>query len=114
MLLEYVVLKLGASLRNDFRVNPRDQNMEPIQCVFARSNLPPLALPKEKQFASSLVAIYRKIGGTVSPSSVKVIYTSSLTKNLIIAKNFDVPEWDKLAPFCTIPNAYVRTPSIKR
>jgi elongation factor 3 len=27
------------------------------------------------------------------------IYTSSLIKNLIIAKNFEVPEWDKLAPY---------------
>lgn len=33
MLLKYVVPKLGATLRDDFRVNPRDQKMEPIQHV---------------------------------------------------------------------------------
>jgi len=39
MLLKYVVPKLGVSLRNDFRVNPRDQKMEPLQRVFVWSNL---------------------------------------------------------------------------
>jgi elongation factor 3 len=63
------------------------------------SDLPPLALADEKQLASSLVTIYKKLGGTVSPGSVEVMYTSSLAKNLVIAKNFDVPEWDKLAPY---------------
>ena len=63
------------------------------------SDLPALALPDEKQIAGSLVAIYKKLGGTVSSTAVEVIYTSSLVKNLIIAKNFEVPEWDKLAPF---------------
>jgi tuftelin-interacting protein 11 len=33
MLLKYVVPKLGAALRDDFRVNPRDQKMEPLQQV---------------------------------------------------------------------------------
>ena len=65
------------------------------------SDLPALALPDEKQIADSLVAIYKKLGGTVSSTAVEVIYTSSLVKNLIIAKNFEVPEWDKLAPFLT-------------
>ena len=65
------------------------------------SDLPALALPDEKQIAGSLVAIYKKLGGTVSSTAVEVIYTSSLVKNLIIAKNFEVPEWDKLAPFLT-------------
>ncbi|KAF8817454.1 Sip1/TFIP11 interacting protein [Phlegmacium glaucopus] len=39
MILKYVVPRLGASLRNDFRVNPRDQKMEPLQRVFAWSNI---------------------------------------------------------------------------
>ena len=65
------------------------------------SDLPALTLPDEKQIASALVAIYKKLGGTVSSSAVEVIYTSSLVKNLIIAKNFEVPEWDKLAPYLT-------------
>lgn len=63
------------------------------------SDLPVLPLPDEKQIASSLIAIYNKLGGTISSSAVEVIYTSSLVKNLIIAKNFEVPEWDKLAPY---------------
>ncbi|KAG6891177.1 hypothetical protein C0995_008429 [Termitomyces sp. Mi166 len=33
MLLKYVVPKLGATLRDDFRINPRDQKMEPLQHV---------------------------------------------------------------------------------
>ncbi|TFK39878.1 GC-rich sequence DNA-binding factor-like protein-domain-containing protein [Crucibulum laeve] len=33
MILKYVVPKLGATLRNEFRVNPRDQKMEPLQHV---------------------------------------------------------------------------------
>lgn len=34
MLLKYVVPKLAATLRNDFRINPRDQKLEPLQNVF--------------------------------------------------------------------------------
>ncbi|KAF8906195.1 GC-rich sequence DNA-binding factor-like protein-domain-containing protein [Gymnopilus junonius] len=37
MLLKNVVPKLGATLRNDFRINPRDQKMEPLLRVFAWS-----------------------------------------------------------------------------
>ncbi|KIL69346.1 hypothetical protein M378DRAFT_8008 [Amanita muscaria Koide BX008] len=33
MLLKYVVPKLGATLRDDLRINPRDQKMEPLQQV---------------------------------------------------------------------------------
>ncbi|PPQ73235.1 hypothetical protein CVT26_015038 [Gymnopilus dilepis] len=39
MLLKYVVPKLGATLRNDFRINPRDQKMEPLLRVLAWSQL---------------------------------------------------------------------------
>lgn len=39
MLLKYVVPKLGAALRNDFRVNPRDQKMETLLKVFAWSSV---------------------------------------------------------------------------
>ena len=55
------------------------------------SNLPALALPDEKQLASSLATINKKPSGTVSSGSVEFIYISSLTKNLVIAKNFEVP-----------------------
>ena len=33
MLLKYIVPKLGARLRDDFKVNPRQQQMEPLQDV---------------------------------------------------------------------------------
>ncbi|EEB91113.1 hypothetical protein MPER_10584, partial [Moniliophthora perniciosa FA553] len=39
ILLKYVVPKLGATLRNDFKVNPRNQSMEPIQQVLLWSDL---------------------------------------------------------------------------
>ncbi|KAG8999433.1 hypothetical protein FRB94_006174 [Tulasnella sp. JGI-2019a] len=34
MLLKYVVPKLGATLRDEFKINPRKQDMEPLQRVF--------------------------------------------------------------------------------
>src|SRR5271163_1902070 len=40
------------------------------------SDLPPLALADEKQLASSLVSIYKKLGTTVSPGNVDVMYPS--------------------------------------
>lgn len=39
MLLKYVVPKLGATLRDDFRVNPRDQKMEPLEHVLQWSDI---------------------------------------------------------------------------
>ncbi|KAK7056344.1 hypothetical protein VNI00_002898 [Paramarasmius palmivorus] len=39
IMLKYVVPKLGATLRNDFKVNPRNQSMEPIQQVLLWSDL---------------------------------------------------------------------------
>ncbi|RDB23676.1 hypothetical protein Hypma_009153 [Hypsizygus marmoreus] len=39
MLLKYIVPKLGATLRDDFRVNPRDQKMEPLQAVLQWSEI---------------------------------------------------------------------------
>ena len=63
------------------------------------SNLPPLVLADEKQLSASLVVIYKKLGATISPGSIDAMYASSLAKFLVIAKNFDVPEWDKLAPY---------------
>jgi len=38
-MLKYVVPKLGATLRDDFRVNPRAQDMVPLQRVLAWSEL---------------------------------------------------------------------------
>jgi len=39
MLLKYIVPKLGATLRNDFRIDPRKQNMEPLQQVLSWSTI---------------------------------------------------------------------------
>lgn len=38
LLLKYVVPKLGTTLREDFRINPRDQNMQPLQHVLSWSD----------------------------------------------------------------------------
>jgi elongation factor 3 len=63
------------------------------------SDLPPLKLAENDQLAHSLVGIYKKLGAQISIAHVAVIYTSQLAANLVNAKNFDVPEWDALAPF---------------
>jgi tuftelin-interacting protein 11 len=39
MLLKYVIPKLGATLRDDFRVNPRDQKMQPLEHVLQWSDI---------------------------------------------------------------------------
>ncbi|EJD07266.1 TFP11-domain-containing protein [Fomitiporia mediterranea MF3/22] len=39
MLLKYVVPKLGALLRDEFRINPRNQDMEPLKNVLAWSSI---------------------------------------------------------------------------
>ncbi|KAI0042281.1 TFP11-domain-containing protein [Auriscalpium vulgare] len=39
MLLKYIVPKLGATLRDEFRVNPRQQDMAPIEHVLAWADL---------------------------------------------------------------------------
>ncbi|KAG2075749.1 TFP11-domain-containing protein [Suillus decipiens] len=39
MLLKYIVPKLGSLLRDEFRVNPRNQDMEPLKRVLAWSTL---------------------------------------------------------------------------
>jgi elongation factor 3 len=65
------------------------------------SNLPPLKSADAGQLAQSLVAIYKKAGADPLPSVVdeSAIYVSRLAANLITAKNFEVAEWDTLAPY---------------
>jgi elongation factor 3 len=63
------------------------------------SDLPPLHNADEKQLAHSLVAIYKKLGATISPGNVDTMYASALAANLVNMKNFDVPEWDTLAAY---------------
>ncbi|KAJ7684450.1 P-loop containing nucleoside triphosphate hydrolase protein [Mycena polygramma] len=63
------------------------------------SDLPPLKVAEAGALGHSLVAIYKKLGGEISVADTMTIYTSSLAANLVNMKNFDVPEWDSLAPY---------------
>ncbi|KAJ7885393.1 P-loop containing nucleoside triphosphate hydrolase protein [Mycena leptocephala] len=63
------------------------------------SDLPPLKVAEAGALGQSLVAIYKKLGGEISIADTMTIYTSSLAANLVNMKNFDVPEWDGLAPY---------------
>ena len=65
------------------------------------SNLPPIKKADEKQLAHSLISIYKKAGANPVPSvaSIDTIYVSHLAANLVNNKNFDLAEWQSLAPF---------------
>ncbi|KAK7024023.1 P-loop containing nucleoside triphosphate hydrolase protein [Favolaschia claudopus] len=63
------------------------------------SDLPPLKVTEASTLAHSLVGIYKKLGGEVSVADAMIMYTSSLAANLVHMKNFEVPEWDNLAPY---------------
>ncbi|TCD63274.1 translational elongation factor EF-1 alpha [Steccherinum ochraceum] len=65
------------------------------------SDLPPLKQADEKQLAHSLINIYKKAGANPVPSvaSVDTIYVSNLAANLVNQKNFDLSEWQGLAPY---------------
>lgn len=39
LLLKYIVPKLGETLRDDFKVNPRKQDMDPLNWVLAWSSI---------------------------------------------------------------------------
>lgn len=63
------------------------------------SNLPPIPVADAKQLAHSLISIYKKHGIEVSSGNVDTMYASILAANLVNMKNFDVPEWEGLAPY---------------
>ncbi|KIK04040.1 hypothetical protein K443DRAFT_676346, partial [Laccaria amethystina LaAM-08-1] len=65
------------------------------------SDLPPLKHAEGGQLAHSLVQIYKKSGTEISPGNVDTMYASALAANLVNSKNFEVPEWDTLAPYLT-------------
>jgi len=67
------------------------------------SDLPHLKVATEQQLAHSLIEVYKKAGGNPIPSVADdvTIYVSRLAANLVNSKNFDVPEWDTLAPYLT-------------
>lgn len=64
------------------------------------TDLPPLKFAEASQMTSGLTSVYKK-AGAAPPSSadVNVVYVSRLAANLVNAKNFDVAEWESLAPF---------------
>lgn len=64
------------------------------------SDLPPIKHVEFHQLAQSLAGIYKKAGA--EPPSIgdeSVIYAANLAAALCNIKNFDVPEWDTLAPY---------------
>ncbi|CAL1703333.1 unnamed protein product [Somion occarium] len=65
------------------------------------SDLPPLKKADEKHVAHNLIAIYKKANADPVPSvaSVEVMYVSNLAANLVNDKNFDLAEWQALAPY---------------
>ncbi|KIM49648.1 hypothetical protein M413DRAFT_60157 [Hebeloma cylindrosporum] len=63
------------------------------------SDLPLLHHADEKQLAHSLVAVYKKLGATISPGNIDTMYAANLAANLVNLKNFEVPQWDTLAPY---------------
>ncbi|KAJ7042068.1 P-loop containing nucleoside triphosphate hydrolase protein [Mycena alexandri] len=63
------------------------------------SDLPPFKVAESGALGQSLVAIYKKLGGEISVADPMTIYTASLAANLVNMKNFDVPQWDGLAPY---------------
>ncbi|KAF8061694.1 P-loop containing nucleoside triphosphate hydrolase protein [Lyophyllum atratum] len=69
------------------------------------SDLAPLKQAEGGALAHSLVAIYKKLGSEISVAHVSTIYTSHLAANLVNAKNFEVPQWDDLAPFLAFVSA---------
>ncbi|KIJ63287.1 hypothetical protein HYDPIDRAFT_182287 [Hydnomerulius pinastri MD-312] len=64
------------------------------------TDLPPLKVAEASQLTSSLSTVYKKAGAAApAASDATVVYVSRLAANLVNIKNFDVPEWDSLAPY---------------
>ena len=64
------------------------------------TELPPLKQADEKHLAHSLISIYKKAGAQApSAGSIDVMYAANLAANLVNAKNFDLSEWQALAPY---------------
>jgi elongation factor 3 len=78
------------------------------------TDLTPIKHADEKQLAHSLVGIYKKLGSEISAGNLDTMYASNLATNLVIAKNFDVPEWDTLAPYLAFANSTVDPITVAR
>lgn len=78
------------------------------------SDLPPLHQADEKQLSHSLIGIYKKAGVTISAGNVDTMYASNLAANLVNLKNFDVPQWDLLAPYLAFVSSHPDPVTIAR
>ena len=78
------------------------------------SDLPPIAVAEAKQLSHSLLSIYKKKGVEVSPGNVEVMYVSTLAANLVNMKNFEVAEWDRLAPYLALVSTATDSVTIAR
>ncbi|KIK15718.1 hypothetical protein PISMIDRAFT_16346 [Pisolithus microcarpus 441] len=64
------------------------------------TDLPPLKNAEASQMTSSLTSVYKKANALPpSPTDASIVYVSRLAANLVNAKNFDVAEWESLAPY---------------
>jgi elongation factor 3 len=63
------------------------------------SDLPALKSAEAGHLVSALVAMYKKAEVTLSTTDASAVYVSKLAANLVNAKNFEVPQWDLLAPY---------------
>jgi elongation factor 3 len=64
------------------------------------TDLPPLKVAEASQLTSSLSSVYKKAGASApSTTDATVVYVSRLAANLVNAKNFDLTEWQALAPY---------------
>jgi elongation factor 3 len=59
-------------------------------------------LTEVSQLISGLGAVYKKLGGEIDTSNVATVYAAALATNMVNIKNFDVPEWDTLAPYLAL------------
>ena len=63
------------------------------------SELSPVKVADAGHLASSLITIYKNAGAEPSATDISTVYASKLAANLLDAKNFDVPQWETLAPY---------------
>ncbi|SJL04785.1 probable YEF3-translation elongation factor eEF3 [Armillaria ostoyae] len=69
------------------------------------SDLPPIKHADAGTLGHSLGAIYKKMGTEIHVAHIATIYASNLATDLVIAKNFDVPQWETLAPYLAFVSA---------
>lgn len=89
-----VVIKAIATLRGVAKVPEGDG-----------TDLPPLKYADAAGTSASLISLYKKaaVAAVPKPTDATVIYAAHLAANLVNARNFDVPEWEKaLGPYLAL------------